>query len=123
MMVWSIFIIDDNDYDNYYKGVLMALGCSIMGSLINILIKKCEKIRSTVLVFYSGGCGIIVSLISWIISPDSKLMLLNFEEMKISNWALIAGISIIGKVYTKKICLLRQFLTLGVLTAILSKQK
>ena len=87
---------EGNNYDSYYKGVLMAIACSIMGALSNIMIKKCEKIRSTVLVFYSGACGIIVALISWIISSESKKMLLDFEDMKISDWALLGMISVIG---------------------------
>ena len=74
----------------------MAIGCSIMGALSSILVKKCEKIRSTVLVFYSGACGIIVALISWIIDTESKKTLIHFEQMNVSDWALLCIISIIG---------------------------
>ena len=83
--------------DNYYKGVFMAIACSIMGALCNILIKKCEKIRSTVIVFYSGVCGIVVALVFWVITSESKKILNSFEEMKCIEWALLGMISLIGK--------------------------
>ena len=76
----------------------MAIACSIMGALCNILIRKCEKIRSTVIVFYSGVCGIVVALVFWMITSESKKILISFEEMKFHEWALLGMISFIGKV-------------------------
>ncbi len=74
----------------------MALSCAVMGALCNILINKCEKIRSTVLVFYGGVCGIFVALIGWLMDPNSNMILTNFEALKAFDWVLLISISLIG---------------------------
>ena len=82
--------------ERYYEGVFMALSCAIMGALCNIFITKCEKIRSTVLVFYGGAFGIIVALLGWIIDPESSKILTKFEALGTSDWLLLCMISMIG---------------------------
>ena len=62
---------------SYYTGVMMAITCAIFGSLCNILINKCDQTRSTVLVFYAGISGIMVSILGSYIRYGFKLGLNN----------------------------------------------
>ena len=82
--------------EGYFKGVLMGIGCAVMGAFCNILINKCSKVRSTVLVFYGGAAGIIVALLGWLIDPESNKILTNFEDLRATDWILLCVISLVG---------------------------
>ena len=82
--------------NNYYFGVTLALSCAIFGSMCNILINKCEHAKSTVLVFYSGISGVIVSIIGLLISTDALGFFNHLASLSVTDWVTLSMISIIG---------------------------
>ena len=81
---------------NYYYGAALAVGCAICGSLCNILIKKSAGIRSSSLVFFAGMFGIGVSGIGCVFDSDGNRILTDFEAMRLVDWLLLIGISLVG---------------------------
>ena len=82
--------------NNYYFGVTLALSCAIFGSMCNILINKCEHAKSTVLVFYSGISGVIVSVIGLLISTDALGFFNHLASLSVTDWLTLSMISLVG---------------------------
>ena len=68
----------------------------ITGALCNILINKCHRIRSTVLVFFAGLGGIIISILAWMLDRNSSTVLTSMEHLEAFGWAILSMISLIG---------------------------
>merc|ERR1712141_232228 len=85
-------LIQDNK--NYYVGVTLALSCAIFGSLCNILINKCDQIKSSLLVFYAGVSGIIISIL--VCLANSKENFYHLGELKATDWLILTFLSLSG---------------------------
>ena len=80
----------------------MALSCAIFGSLCNILINKCDQIKSTLLVFYAGVSGIIISILGCLANSHENFY--HLGELKATDWLILTFLSlsgILGKVSLK----------------------
>ena len=82
------------DNKNYYVGVTLALSCAIFGSLCNILINKCDQIKSSLLVFYAGVSGIIISIL--VCLANSKENFYHLGELKATDWLILTFLSLSG---------------------------
>ena len=84
----------ENNNKNYYTGVTMALTCAIFGSLCNILINKCDQVRSTLLVFYAGISGIIISVLGCLVNSQETFS--HLGELVVIDWLILTVISLVG---------------------------
>merc|ERR1712141_584887 len=82
------------DNENYYVGVTLALSCAIFGSLCNILINKCDQIKSTLLVFYAGISGIIISILGCLANSQENFF--HLGELKATDWLILTFLSLSG---------------------------
>jgi drug/metabolite transporter (DMT)-like permease len=74
----------------------MAMGCAICGSLCNILINKCDQIRSTILVFYAGLCGVFASIIGCLLQADTNRIVTDLESLLPMDWVILIMTSLVG---------------------------
>ena len=72
----------------------MALSCAIFGSLCNILINKCDQIKSTLLVFYAGISGIIISILGCLANSQENVY--HLGELRITDWMILSLLSLSG---------------------------
>lgn len=82
--------------ESYYIGAGLALSCAVCGSACNILIAKCQGVKTMTLVFYSGVMGIIVGTIGCLVQPENGRILLNIEALQPQDWILLIVISALG---------------------------
>ena len=81
--------------EDYYLGVLLALGTALTGSMANVSIAKCERVSSKVMVFYSGLGGVFIALICISFDPESRseFNILLREE---TTWPLLLVLGLMG---------------------------
>ena len=72
----------------------MALTCAIFGSLCNILINKCDQVKSTLLVFYAGISGIIISILGCLVNSQETFS--HLGELVVIDWLILTVISMVG---------------------------
>ena len=72
----------------------MALTCAIFGSLCNILINKCDQVRSTLLVFYAGISGTIISILGCLVNSQETFS--HLGELVVIDWLILTVISMVG---------------------------
>ena len=81
--------------EDYYLGVLLALGTALTGSMANVSIAKCERVSSKVMVFYSGLGGVFIALICILFDQESKV---NFNILlrEETSWPLLLLLGLMG---------------------------
>ena len=81
--------------EDYYLGVLLALGTALTGSMANVSIAKCERVSSKVMVFYSGLGGVFIALICIMFDPESRttFIILLTEQ---TTWPLLLLLGLMG---------------------------
>ena len=81
--------------ENYNVGVLFAIGTAVTGAMANVVIARCEKVSSKVLVFYSGLGGVILAFICSIFDQNN-LMIFNFSSISINQWMMLTVLGLMG---------------------------
>ena len=81
--------------EDYYLGVLLALGTALTGSMANVCIAKCERVSSKVMVFYNGLGGVFIALICIMFDPKSKTSF-NILLTEETTWPLILILGLMG---------------------------
>ena len=81
--------------ENYYLGVLLALGTALTGSLANVSIAKCDRVSSKVMVFYSGLGGVFIALICIVFDQESKVEF-NILLTEAATWPLLLLLGLMG---------------------------
>ena len=81
--------------ENYYVGVLFAIGTAVTGAMANVVIARCEKVSSKVLVFYCGLGGVILAFICSIFDQNN-LMIFNFSSISINQWMMLTVLGLMG---------------------------
>ena len=96
--VTSLAVMEEQDIHRelYYNGVLMAMGCAVCGSLCNILINKCDQVRSTMLVFQAGLAGIVTSVLGCWLEANTNRIVTNMEALTAVEWVVLSMISMLG---------------------------
>lgn len=82
----------------YYLGALLAISTAITGAMANVIIAKCEKVSSSVMVFFSGLGGVVLALVFSIFDKDNRIIF-NFTSISLEQWlilAMLGGMGIIG---------------------------
>jgi len=72
----------------YYIGAILALGTAIVGSTANVIIAKCERVSSSVMVFYSGLGGVILAFAFSIMDPDNRIIF-NITAVPYDEWLIL----------------------------------
>jgi len=62
------------DSPGYYVGAVLAISTAVTGSLANVIIAKCERVSSTVMVFFSGVGGVVLALVFSIFDQDNNIV-------------------------------------------------
>ena len=92
-------IYSDAEYGGgYYLGALLAISTAITGAMANVIIAKCEKVSSSVMVFFSGLGGVVLALVFSIFDKDNRIIF-NFTSISLEQWlilAMLGGMGIIG---------------------------
>ena len=83
------------DNENYYLGVLLALGTALTGSMANVSIAKCDRVSSKVMVFYSGLGGVFIALICIVFDQESKVEF-NILLREETSWPLLLLLGLMG---------------------------
>ena len=66
--------------------------------MANVIIAKCEKVSSSVMVFFSGLGGVVLALVFSIFDKDNRIIF-NFTSISLEQWlilAMLGGMGIIG---------------------------
>eukprot|EP00091_Calanus_sinicus_P015788 TRINITY_DN34506_c0_g1_i1.p1 TRINITY_DN34506_c0_g1~~TRINITY_DN34506_c0_g1_i1.p1 ORF type:complete len:134 (-),score=52.91 TRINITY_DN34506_c0_g1_i1:125-526(-) len=66
--------------------------------MANVIIAKCEKVSSSVMVFFSGLGGVVLALVFSIFDKDNRIIF-NFTSISFEQWlilAMLGGMGIIG---------------------------
>ena len=80
----------------YYIGVIIALSAALAKGVLNICVNKCSKIKSTVLMWWTGFGGIIVSLIAFTFDKDARMLSTEIFQVTYTEWLLLFGLAISG---------------------------
>merc|ERR1719283_234930 len=72
----------------YYIGAILALGTAIVGSTANVIIAKCERVSSSVMVFYSGLGGVILAFAFSIMDPANRIIF-NITAVPYDEWLIL----------------------------------
>jgi len=87
-----------SDPNSYYFGALLAISTAITGAMANVIIAKCEKVSSSVMVFFSGLGGVVLALVFSIFDEDNRIIF-NISSISLEQWlilAMLGGMGIIG---------------------------
>ena len=81
---------DEEGSSNYYIGAVLAVCTAVTGAMANVVIARCEKVSSKVMVFYSGLGGCILAFVLSIFDNDNKII---FDITSISGnqWLVMIG--------------------------------
>ena len=66
--------------------------------MANVIIAKCEKVSSSVMVFFSGLGGVVLALVFSIFDEDNRIIF-NISSISLELWlilAMLGGMGIIG---------------------------
>ena len=80
----------------YYIGVIIALSAALAKGVLNICVNKCSKIKSTVLMWWTGFGGIFVSLIAFTFDKNARMLSTEIFEVSYTEWLLLFGLAISG---------------------------
>jgi len=86
------------DSPGYYVGAILAISTAVTGSLANVIIAKCERVSSTVMVFFSGVGGVVLALVFSIFDQDNTIVF-NPTVITWEQWGVLVvlgGMGIIG---------------------------
>ena len=80
----------------YYIGVIIALSAALAKGVLNICVNQCAKIKSTVLMWWTGFGGFFVSLIAFTFDKNARMLSTQIFEITYTEWLLLLGISLSG---------------------------
>merc|ERR1719158_2149985 len=83
------------DSDGYYVGAVLAISTAVTGSLANVIIAKCERVSSTVMVFFSGVGGVVLALVFSIFDQDNNIVF-NPAVITWEQWVVLLGLGGMG---------------------------
>lgn len=81
--------------EQYFYGACLAISCALCGAMCNILIKKCDGISSTSLVFVAGIAGILISVVGCFLDETDHIIP-SMEELTPMTWFILLVLSFIG---------------------------
>ncbi|TRY71642.1 hypothetical protein TCAL_03122 [Tigriopus californicus] len=81
--------------EQYFYGACLAISCALCGAMCNILIKKCDGISSTSLVFVAGIAGILISVVGCVLDETDHIIS-SMEELTPMTWFILLVLSFIG---------------------------
>ena len=79
----------------YYVGCLLAVLTGVFGAANNVVIARCEKVSSKVMVFYAGLGGLIISFICSSFDADNKIIY-NITVISSNQWLVLTGLGLMG---------------------------
>ena len=88
-------LIDSPSSSNYYLGVLMAVCTAMFGALNNVVIARCEKVSSKVMVFYAGLGGVIIAFICSYFDEENKIIY-NISAISGNQWLILTAMGSAG---------------------------
>ena len=80
----------------YYIGVIIALSAALAKGVLNICVNQCSKIKSTVLMWWTGFGGIFISLIAFTFDKNARMLSTEIFEVSYTEWLLLFGLAISG---------------------------
>ena len=91
-----IFGLKDTYSIDYYIGVGLAITAALADGVINVSINLCSDIESLVLLWWSGLCGLLLSLLSFSIDPNARILTSDITTILPSDWIIIFVCSMVG---------------------------
>ena len=79
----------------YYVGCLLAVLTGVFGAANNVVIARCEKVSSKVMVFYAGLGGLIISFICSSFDADNKIIY-NITAISSNQWLVLTLLGLMG---------------------------
>ena len=80
----------------YYIGVIVAMSAAMLKGVLNISVNQCAKIKSSVLMWWTGLGGIFVSLIAFTFDANARMLSNRVLEVTLTEWLLYSGLAITG---------------------------
>ena len=86
---------DSPNSGSYYLGVLLAVSTAVTGATANVIIAKCEKVSSSIMVFYSGLGGVFLALIFSIFDEENRIIF-NITSISLNQWLILTMLGTMG---------------------------
>ena len=80
----------------YYIGVIVAMSAAMLKGVLNISVNQCAKIKSSVLMWWTGLGGIFVSLTAFTFDANARMLSDRVLEVTLTEWLLYSGLAITG---------------------------
>ena len=88
---------DEEGSSSYYIGAVLAVSTAVTGAMANVVIARCEKVSSKVMVFYSGLGGCILAFICSIFDNDNKIIFA-ISTISGNQWLVLVSLGLMGLV-------------------------
>ena len=88
---------DEEGSSNYYLGAVLAVSAAVTGAMANVVIARCEKVSSKVMVFYSGLGGVILAFICSSFDADNKIIFA-VSTISTNQWLILVFLGLMGLV-------------------------
>jgi len=91
-----IFGSDTQWSAGYLVGVGLATTSCVTGGLTNVLIAKAQRVHMTVLVFWVAVCGMAISILYSLLSPQARLLTPFILSISLTDWMVLISSALGG---------------------------
>ena len=80
----------------YYIGAIIAFSAAMIKGILNISISQCSKVKSVVLMWWTGFEGFFVALLTFTFDTNAKMLSADILTITYTEWLLYCGIAVLG---------------------------